>query len=178
MARIAVDMDEVIADFYQKDLQMYNDLYDKELTIEDLNNQYVSELYPESDKIMKFIRNTKGFFKDLPVIENAQTVIQELMREHEIFITTAAMDFPNSFDDKFYWLQEKFPFIQKENIVFCGNKSIIHADYLIDDNIGHFTRFSGTGLLFTAHHNQHLDHPNRVNNWNEVREYFRNLPAD
>lgn len=178
MARIAIDMDEVIADFYYKDLQMYNDLYDKELTIEDLNNQYVSELYPESDKIMKFIRNTKGFFKDLPVIENAQTVIKELMQDHEIFITTAAMDFPNSFDDKFYWLQEKFPFIQKENIVFCGNKSIIHADYLIDDNIGHFTNFSGTGLLFTAHHNQHLDHPNRVNNWNEVREYFRNLPAD
>lgn len=172
-------MDEVIANFYQKDLQMYNDLYDKELTIEDLNNQYVSELYPESDKIMKFIRNTKGFFKDLPVIEGAQTVIKELMQDHEIFITTAAMDFPNSFDDKFYWLQEKFPFIQKENIVFCGNKSIIHADYLIDDNIGHhFTHFSGTGLLFTAQHNQHLDHPNRVNNWNEVREYFRNLPAD
>lgn len=171
-------MDEVIANFYQKDLQMYNDLYDKELTIEDLNNQYVSELYPESDKIMKFIRNTKGFFKDLPVIENAQTVIKELMQDHEIFITTAAMDFPNSFDDKFYWLQEKFPFIQKENIVFCGNKSIIHADYLIDDNIGHFTHFSGTDLLFTAHHNQHIDHPNRVKNWNEVREYFQNLPAD
>lgn len=178
MARIAIDMDEVIADFYYKDLQMYNDLYDKELTIEDLNNQYVSELYPESDKIMKFIRNTKGFFKDLPVIDHAQEVVEELMQEHEIFITTAAMGFPNSFDDKFYWLQEKFPFIQKENIVFCGNKSIIYADYLIDDHVSHFDHFSGTGLLFTAHHNQHVEYPHRFNSWIEIRDFFRNLSKE
>lgn len=118
MARIAIDMDEVIADFYSNDLKVYNELYEAELTISDLNGQYVSEFYPETDKIMRYIRNTKGFFKDLPVIENAQQVISELMQEHEIFITTAAMDFPNSFDDKFYWLQNHFPDIQKESIVF------------------------------------------------------------
>lgn len=173
MARIAIDMDEVIADFYSNDLKVYNELYETELTISDLNGQYVSEFYPETDKIMRYIRNTKGFFKDLPVIENAQQVISELMQEHEIFITTAAMDFPNSFDDKFYWLQNHFPAIQKENIVFCGNKSIIHADYLIDDNIGHFRNFSGTGLLFTAHHNKKIDHPIRMENWNAVREFFQ-----
>ncbi|MGX7394982.1 5' nucleotidase, NT5C type [Carnobacterium mobile] len=175
MVRIAIDMDEVIADFYYKDLQMYNDLYESNLQLSDLNDQYVSEIYPETDKIMKFIRNTKGFFKDLPVIEDAQEVIKELMLTHEVFITSAAMDFPNSFDDKFYWLQDKFPFIEKKNIVFCGNKSIIKADYLIDDHIHHFDGFAGTGLLFTAHHNKQIDFPYRMNNWQDVREFFNQL---
>lgn len=175
MARIAIDMDEVIADFYVKDLQMYNELFDADLNINDLSDQYVSELYPETNTIMKFIRNTKGFFKDLPVMEDAQEVIQELLDKHEIFITSAAMDFPNSFDDKFYWLQNHFPFIDKTNIVFCGNKSIIKADYLIDDHVHHFNGFSGEGILFTAHHNKKLDFPCRVDNWQEVRELFKQL---
>lgn len=146
-----------IADYYSNDLKVYNELYEAELTISDLN-----EIYPETDKIMSYIRNTKGFFKDLSLIENAQHMISDLMQEHEIFIVTAAMDFPNSFDDKFYWLQSHFPSNKKENIVFCGNKSIIHAEYLIDDNIDHFSNFSGIGLLFTAQHNKKIDFPNRM----------------
>lgn len=175
MVRIAIDMDEVMADFYAKDLQMYNQLFDADLKVSDLNDQYVSEVYPETDTVMKFIRNTKGFFKDLPVMEGAQEVIKELMEDHEIFITSAAMDFPNSFDDKFYWMQKNFPAIHKQNIVFCGNKGIIHADYLIDDHSHHFDDFTGTGILFTSHHNKQIDHPRRVNNWQDVREYFKNL---
>lgn len=175
MARIAIDMDEVMADFYAKDLQMYNRLFDAELTVSDLNDQYVSELYPEIDTLMKYIRNTKGFFKDLPVMEGAKEVIAELMEDHEIFVTSAAMDFPNSFDDKFYWLQKNFPAIDKQNIVFCGNKGIIQADYLIDDHTHHFDNFTGTGILFTSQHNKKIDHPRRVNNWQEVREYFQQL---
>ena len=39
MARIAIDMDEVIADFYSNDLKVYNELFEAELTISDLNGQ-------------------------------------------------------------------------------------------------------------------------------------------
>ena len=35
------------------------------------------------------------------------------------------------------WLRRHFPFIAPSNIVFCGDKSIVDADYLIDDRPRH-----------------------------------------
>jgi 5'(3')-deoxyribonucleotidase len=52
--------------------------------------------------------------------------------------------------------------------VFCGNKEVIDADYLIDDRSRHFARFRGTGILFTAPHNARESAHLRVNNWIEV----------
>ncbi len=113
-----------------------------------------------------------NFFRDLPVMKDSQQVIEELSRTYEIFITTAAMEFPSSFTAKYEWLKEHFGFLKDMNFVFCGDKSIIHADYLIDDNSRHFTRFQGQGLLFTSPHNIYETGCVRVNNWLEVRDYF------
>jgi len=78
------------------------------------------------------------------------------------------MEVPRSFDAKFRWLREHFPFIPTSNIVFCGDKEIIDADYLIDDRSRHFARFRGTGILFTAPHNARERARLRANNWDEV----------
>jgi 5'(3')-deoxyribonucleotidase len=43
------------------------------------------------------------------------------------------MTVPNSLGPKYRWLQRHFPFIPPTHYVFCGNKSILRADYLIDD---------------------------------------------
>jgi 5'(3')-deoxyribonucleotidase len=96
------------------------------------------------------------------------------MRRYEIFITTAAMDVPCSFTAKFDWLQKHFPFIPTSHVVFCGDKSIVAADYLIDDDTRHFERFRGEGILFTAPHNVNETAFRRVNDWVEVGELFLN----
>ena len=80
------------------------------------------------------------FFRDLAVMKDSQEVIKELSEYYEIFITTAAMEFPTSFTAKYEWLKEHFSFLNDMNFVFCGDKSIINADYLIDDNVRHFKR--------------------------------------
>ncbi|NGP45065.1 hypothetical protein G4V62_08875 [Bacillaceae bacterium SIJ1] len=84
------------------------------------------------------------------------------------------MEVPASFDAKYQWLKEHFPFLPEENFVFCGDKSIIHADYLIDDNPKQLRAFSGTGLLYAAPHNDHINDFTRVANWQEVEKYFFN----
>src|SRR5579859_6912841 len=89
-------------------------------------------------------------------------------REFDVFITSAAMDVPFSFDGKFKWLQKHFPFIPTSRIVFCGDKEIVNADFLIDDRSRHFARFSGTGILFTAPHNAREHAQVRANTWEEV----------
>jgi len=56
--------------------------------------------------------------------------------------------------------------------VFCGNKSILRADFLIDDQPKNLLRFEGQGLLYTAPHNVSATGFVRVDNWLEVAEYF------
>ena len=38
---------------------------------------------------------------------------------------------------QYEWMHEHFPFIPDSHLVFCGDKSIIAADFLIDDNAHH-----------------------------------------
>ncbi|QHT64079.1 hypothetical protein GXP70_22925 [Paenibacillus lycopersici] len=52
---------------------------------------------------------------------------------------------------------------------FCGNKSLIHADYLIDDSVRNIKPFKGHGLLFTNPYNKKAETElARVNSWEEV----------
>lgn len=172
MRRIAIDMDEVIADFIPKHLALFNQKYNENIALEDLRGKKLKELRPELEaEITNFIKEP-NYFRDLDVIKDSQAVIEELNQYYEIFITTAAMEFPTSFTAKYDWLKEHFSFLNDMNFVFCGDKSIINADYLIDDNIRHFKRFSGQGILFTAPHNIHETRYVRVNNWKEARDYF------
>jgi 5'(3')-deoxyribonucleotidase len=108
---------------------------------------------------------------------DAQPVLEDLAGRFEIFIATQAMVVPNSLGPKYRWLQRHFSFIPPTHYVFCGNKSILRADYLIDDQPRNLQQFEGTGLLFTAPHNLHIAGFERVNNWREVAAYFDALPA-
>jgi len=62
------------------------------------------------------------------------------------------------------------------NVVFCGDKGIIDADHLIDDEARHFSNFRGTGILFSAPHNLRQTGYERVASWQELRIKFLGLP--
>lgn len=172
MQRIAIDMDEVIADFIPKHLHVFNRDYNENLTVNDLTGTRLRELRPQFLREINAYVDDPLFFRDLAVMQDSQEVMQQLSERFEIFITTAAMEVPASFTAKYEWLKEHFPFLDEMNFVFCGDKSIIHADYLIDDHARHFERFKGQGILFTAPHNLNETGYVRVNNWLDVRDYF------
>lgn len=172
MKRIAIDMDEVMADLVTKHLSVYNEAHQDTITLADLHGTRLRDLRPHhQEKIYGYLMQPE-FFRDLPVMEGCQEVVRKLMDHYDVFITTAAMEVPSSFSAKYEWLREHFPFLSELNFVFCGDKSIIRADYLIDDNARHFVRFEGQGILFTAPHNVHETAYVRVNNWKEVEDYF------
>ena len=171
MKRIAIDMDEVISDANIRFIEWYKRDYGIEFAQEQLASTRFEDLLQDDHKhVVREYAFHDDFFKDLDIIPGSQDVIQELHKKYEIFITTAAMEFPNSFLPKLQWLQDHFPYISWKNIVFCGDKSIINADYLIDDNVYHFRRFIGQGILFTAPHNKNVEWDVRVNSWQEVGE--------
>jgi len=173
MKRIAIDMDEVIADTLGNYIRVYNADFGRDLKREDLHGKRVFELAEPEDipRIRKYFQQEK-FFAEIDVMPGSQEVVKALTDRYEVFVTTAAMEVPVSFMPKFIWLQQYFPFIPSSNIVFCGDKSIIYADFLIDDNVRHFERFTGEGILFTAPHNVEETRFRRVNDWEDVRTMF------
>lgn len=170
--RIAIDMDDVIADPLPKHLALFNEKYNENITIEDLQGRYLTEVRPELHKEILNILDEPTFFHDLDVIADSQEVIKELSQHYEIFIATAAMYLPSSFIAKFEWLKEHFSFLNERNFVFCGDKSIIKADYLIDDNPNYLKEFSGQGILFSNPYNLLVTDYVRVNNWKEIKNFF------
>lgn len=175
MARIAVDMDEVIADFIAKQLMLFNAENKTAYTKADLAGKNLRDLHPEQAEWIRELVRDRFYFADLPVIEGARETLKKLAEKHELFITTAAMDFPTSFDAKYAWLKEHFAFIPESHYVFCGDKSIISADYLIDDHRHHFENFQGQGILFVSPHNQNETYQPKMNNWSEVYSYFEEM---
>ena len=172
MVRIAVDMDEVIADFIAKQLRLFNEANGTTYSKEDLAGKKLREIHPEQAENIRGMVSDDTYFSDLPVIEGAKEALEKLAEKHEIFITTAAMEFPTSFDAKYAWLKEHFGFIPESNYVFCGDKSIISADYLIDDHLRHLENFQGQGILFASEHNHHETYELKMNSWDEIYRYF------
>jgi 5'(3')-deoxyribonucleotidase len=176
MKRIAVDMDEVIADALSEHLNRYNAQFGAAITKDDMVACHLRDVIPmEHRRAADQIVHTEDFFSNLQVMPGAQEVLYKLSSKHEVFITTAAMEVPNSFNAKYRWLREHLPFISPMNYVFCGEKHIIAADYLIDDNVRHFQRFTGEGILFDAPHNRNVTGYRRVKNWHEVEQLL--MPA-
>lgn len=171
--RIAIDMDEVMVDTLAERLARYQTQFGEELPLAGLSGVKFHEAVQEDrrDAVEGHLRSP-GFFRHLTLMPGAREVIQELMESYEVFITTAAMEYPNSFTEKYEWIKEHLPFFPDSHIVFCGDKSIIHADFLIDDTPHHFSRFAGQGILFAAPRNVDETRYPRVNNWEDVRERF------
>ncbi len=167
--RLAVDMDEVIADALTHHLAAYKAASGEELSVEEIRAKGVlGVLGSEKKKLFDSLPHVPGFFADLEPIAGSREALQLLSEKFDIFIVSAAMDVPFSFDDKFRWMQRHFPFISPQRIVFCGNKEIIEADYLVDDRSRQFKGFRGTGILFTAPHNAREKAALRADNWDEV----------
>lgn len=163
-------MDEVIARVVPKFLDIFEEQNNYRPTDTELHGKKVYHL-PGGENIRKKLHDP-GFFADLPVMPHSQEVLRNLHEHYEIYIVTAAQEFRNALPDKHDWLQKHFPFIHWKNYVFCGDKSIILADYLIDDHVFNLETFQGKGLLFSASHNLDENRFTRVNDWLEIQTFF------
>lgn len=168
MARIAIDMDGVMADTTQQQINWYATRYGQTIEKAILEGLPETTGFPHAADVIRGFLYEPGFFRTKPMIENSQEVIKALNDKHEVFIVSAAMEFPLSLAEKLAWLNEHYPFLGWQQIVFCGSKTIIQADYMIDDHVKNLRYFQGTPLMFTAPHNIHITDFQRVNNWQEV----------
>jgi 5'(3')-deoxyribonucleotidase len=173
--RIAIDMDEVMADALGEHIRRYNAAFGATVTAGDLRGRHLEDWAPTMQREAVEAMYDASFFACLEVMPGCQEVVRDLAARHDVLVVTAAMEVPCSFDAKFRWLQQHFPFIPASQIVFCGDKGIVDADYLIDDRSRHFTRFRGEPMLFSAPHNAGETEYPRVASWKDVRDHFARL---
>ena len=159
-------MDGVIADTIAHFVEWY--ARDTGITITRKVFEKKSEMEALPDGMVFRYASTPGFFRTAPVMAGAKEALLELSKDFEIYIVSAAMEFSQSLSEKYEWLTEHFEFISWRNIIFCGDKSVIATDYMIDDHVKNLDFFTGKPLLFTSEHNLDIDRHTRVNNWAEA----------
>jgi len=166
MERLAVDMDGVLADVYEQFFLYDEKDFGKRKPLEDVVGVEERKAFPHINEYV----HSKGFFRTAPVVKDSIEVLTELNKKYELFIVSAAMEFPQSLPEKLEWLNEHFSFLTWQQIVFCGSKKIIDADIMIDDHFKNLDHFKGTSLLFTQPHNQLKNdgRHKRVGSWKEI----------
>ena len=166
MERLAVDMDGVLADVYEQFFRYDEKDFGKRRPIEDVIGIEERKAFSHINEYV----HAKGFFRTAPIVKDSVEVLAELNKNYELFIVSAAMEFPQSLPEKLEWLNEHFSFLSWQQIVFCGSKKIVDADIMIDDHFKNLDLFKGTSLLFTQPHNQlkNVGRHKRVDSWKEI----------
>ncbi len=159
-------MDGVIADVETQYLRYYEKEYGQTISRQSIRGVSELEVFPEG-VVVKML-HSPGFFRTLPVMDGAVEAVKSLMETYEVYIVSAAMEFPLSLFEKREWLAEHFPFISWKNIIFCGDKSIIHTDFMIDDHCKNLDTCRGKAIMFEAFHNVNQAHHVRLKHWRDA----------
>jgi 5'(3')-deoxyribonucleotidase len=168
MKRILVDMDGVLADVYSRFFEQYAKETGLKKTMKEITGLKEEEAFPE---ILRWV-NTPGFFRNMPVMPGSQRVLKLLNETYEIMVISMATEFPVSLTDKLLWLNDNFPFISWKQVIFCGDKSIVPGDLMIDDHLKNLDYFKGDTIMFLQPHNtKKKDHHHKsVHSWDEIEK--------
>ncbi len=166
-----VDMDEVMANTFKAHIDRYNTDFNENLTEAECLGREVWQCVPEDrqESIHKH-PSLEGFFTELEPIKDSQAVLKDLSKKYEVYIASAAMQYPKSLFEKYRWLDEHFPFIHWKKRILCGDKHILSGDILIDDRAFNLETFNGRAIMFTSPHNVNNNGFERMHTWLEVAE--------
>ena len=166
--QILVDMDGVLADVYTQFINYEYKTSGIQINRESLYGTLEMDAFPNS---WTHVRSS-GFFRTTPVINDSIKGLKYLNDKYKVLIVSSATEFPQSLTEKQEWLNEHFPFIGWEQMIFCGRKDSIKGDIMIDDHPKNLGTFEGRKLLFTQPHNIYIEDKNyqRVSNWKEIMQ--------
>ncbi len=159
-------MDGVLADVYAQFLRMEYEELGIKRSLKDLEGILEMEVFANAEKYVR----SKGFFRTAPVIEGSIEGLRYLNDKYNVLIVSSATEFPDSLSEKLYWLNEHYPFITWQQMIFCGKKDSVKGDIMIDDHPKNLDYFDGKTIMFTQPHNAKMDNGKhiRANNWQEV----------
>lgn len=192
---IAIDVDEVLADYSAEFVLMSNKLWGTTFTKEDYHEDWLKlwgvDLQEAMDRGAVMLQDR--MHERLKHDPEAVKVLNHLAKTYHLIILTARNTATKALTLK--WIRKHYPMIDTKNIIFAGiwdnpEADAVHktkgamakelgVDYLIDDQLKHCFAASEHGieaLLFGDYTwNAHVQLPKgvtRVVNWGAVKEYF------
>lgn len=163
--QILVDMDGVLADVYAQFINYEYKNTGTLMRIEDMDGK------PEFSfpSFRRYVM-TPGFFRTAPLISGCVEGLRFLNEHCRVLIVSSATEFPQSLPEKQAWLNEHFPFITWQQMIFCGSKNSIQGDVMIDDHPKNLCHFPGVRIMFPQPHNSRSEVENsiRVSDWKEI----------
>jgi len=106
-----IDMDDVLCDFM--------------LNFTKAKQDNPAEKWPQSKK---------GFWINLPPIENAISSVEKLKDKYDVYILTAPSVYnPVCYSEKREWIEKYLGFEMCHKLIISPNKALNKGDYLIDD---------------------------------------------
>lgn len=170
---ICVDVDDVCAELVSHWLSLYNEEYDDNLSPEDILDWQVSSFVkPECGKdIFKYIRN-ENIYDGISPVRGALKYTKLLDKKgYRLIYVTFRGGFSLS-GRKYEWLNRNGFKVDEKDYIETNDKSLIHADYMIDDNWENVTAFRGHGVLYTRPWNKKYNSVYRVNTWKEFYNHI------
>ena len=136
--RILIDMDGVIADFEVGFLNHWRRSHpDKPyVPLEQRNTFFVVDQYPpEHSDLISQIFLMPGFFRSLPEIHGGLEALTDMSTAGiELFICTSSFpEYQNCVLEKYEWVNEHLGKDWVKRMILTPDKTILDADYLIDD---------------------------------------------
>ena len=134
---LLLDQDGVLADYDKGFLAKWREIHPNKTVIppEKRRTFYIEEDYPkELGALVREIIVSKGFYRDLPVMEGAIEAINELKKYFDVLICTAPhLKSKYCISEKFEWIAEHFGSELVRKIVLTKEKTLVRGKYLVDD---------------------------------------------
>ena len=193
---ILFDLDGVIIDLVTYWNKKYNELYNDNLSIEDMFSTWDIEdaIKPEARGEIYNMVDDAEEYAALDPIPGALDGMQQLhdSGNFNIYIVSAFMGKGGVADGKCRWINKHLPFIHRNNIILAHDKELVVGDIFIDDSEKNLLKWAEKQLpindyispiLMEAPHNKDFDMASpkystidvRVSGWPDLLEYLNNI---
>ena len=163
---VALDVDDVVLDLLPSWLRCYNRDYDDNLIKDKITEWDISKFVkPIAKKAIYYYVDKEEIYKTAMPVENALKGMN-LIKEYGYRIIYVTAN--NPYNSKFDWLFKNKFLDDYKDFVSAYDKSLILADYLIDDKYDNVINFKGKGILFDQPWNKDSAYHNRVKNWDDI----------
>lgn len=163
---IALDVDDVVLDLVPNWVRIYNRDFNNSVRVEDINNWDIGQIVRPEDReaMYSYADGIEIFDTAPPVVDALEGVNLIKSLGHRVIYVTAN----NPFGCKLPWLI-KHKFLEGiDDLVSAHDKSLVLADYLIDDKYENVIAFKGKSYLFNQPWNKEYAYYSRVLNWRNI----------
>ena len=169
---IGLDMDGVVAgwdEYLDSQLDLHPELVDFPRQPHRGWNDFAAA-DPKHKKLVYDILEHEDFYKSLEPIPGAVEAYRKMIADgHDvIFISSPWESNPMGYQDKANWLYKHFGRSARKNLVLTGDKTLVHADVLVDDKPVITGRVEPRWwrIVFDQGYNQNTPGP-RIMNWTD-----------